>query len=106
MELTLVLKGLTEIGEDVPERVAACTKLETAFLVSLCSTDISTCQLVTKCISLFCEEAHVVDGASASSKALMPTLRNLYVYLEISTRDFRFNGLVAFQKRVLGLLRP
>lgn len=94
-----------EIGEDVPERVAACTKLETAFLVSLCSTDISICQLVTKCISLFCEEAHAVDGASAPSKALMPTLRNLDVYLEISTREFRFTGLVAFQKRVRGLLR-
>ena len=33
------------------------------------------------------------------------TIRNLDVYLEISTREFRFTGLVAFQKRVRGLLR-
>ena len=36
---------------------------------------------------------------------MVPTLRNMDVYLEISTRDFRFTGLVAFQKRVRGLLR-
>ena len=89
----------------MPERVTACTKLETAFLVSLCSTDISVCQLVTKCISLFCEEAQLIDGSAGPSKVLYPTLRNVNVYLEISTREFRFTGLVAFQKRVRGLLR-
>ena len=91
--------------EDVPERAAACTKLETAFLVSLCSTDISICQLVTKCISLFCEETHLVSESNEGNKSTIPMLRNLDVYLEISTRDFRFTGLVAFQKRVRGLLR-
>lgn len=35
----------------------------------------------------------------------MTTLRNLEIYSEISTRDFRFTGLVAFQKRVRGLMR-
>src|SRR6187402_1546265 len=89
----------------MPERAAACTKLETAFLVSLCSTDISVCQLVTKCISLFCEEARLVDGSTGTTKLLVPTLRNVDIYLEISTREFRFTGLVAFQKRVRGLLR-
>jgi neurofibromin 1 len=99
------MQELTEIAEDMPERAAACTKLETAFLVSLCSTDISVCQLVTKCISLFCEEARLVGGSTEANKALIPTLRNVDVYLEISTRQFRFTGLVAFQKRVRGLLR-
>jgi neurofibromin 1 len=89
----------------MPERAAACTKLETAFLVSLCSTDISVCQLVTKCISLFCEEARLVDGSTEANKSLVLTLRNVGIYQEISTREFRFTGLVAFQKRVRGLLR-
>jgi neurofibromin 1 len=89
----------------MPERAAACTKLETAFLVSICSTDISVCQLVTKCIAIFCQEAHLIDGSAGVAKSLNPTLRNLGIYQEISTREFRFTGLVAFQKRVRGLLR-
>jgi neurofibromin 1 len=99
-------KELRNLQDDVPERSAACSTLETAFLVSLCSTDISTCQLVTKCISLFCEEGRVMDDSTTSAtKALTPTLRNLESYIEISSRDFRFTGLVAFQKRVRGILR-
>lgn len=96
---------MTELSEDIPERTSACTKLETAFLVALCSTDIALCQLVTRCISLFCEESRLVDGSPHPSKVLAPTLKNLEVYSEISARDFRFTGLVAFQKRVRGLLR-
>ncbi len=99
------VQELADITEDSPERATACTKLETAFLVSLCSTDISVCQLVTKCISLFCDEARLVSSSTETNKALVPTLRNLDIYLEISTREFRFTGLVAFQKRVRSLLR-
>ena len=74
LSLLKSLKELTDIEEDIPERAAACTKLETAFLVSLCSTDISTCQLVTRCISLFCEESRLMDDATASAtKSLTPT---------------------------------
>lgn len=46
-----------------------------------------------------------MDGPSNLTKPLVPTLRNLEVYSEISARDFRFTGLVAFQKRVRGQLR-
>jgi neurofibromin 1 len=46
-----------------------------------------------------------VDGSANPTKALMPTLKNIEVYSDISARDFRFTGLVAFQKRVRGLLR-
>lgn len=98
-------KDLLEIDEDLPERVAASTKLETAFLVSLCSTDISTCQLVTRCISIFTDEIKLIEGPSGSAKPLGTTLRNIEIYSEIAARDFRFTGLVAFQKRVRGLLR-
>ena len=45
------------------------------------------------------------NSVTSSNKALTPTLRNLESYVEISSRDFRFTGLVAFQKRVRGLLR-
>lgn len=99
------IKELTEVAGDMVERTGACTKLETAFLVSLCSADISVCQLVTKCISLHCEEARLVDLSPGHAKGQAPTLRNLETYSEISTREFRFTGLVAFQKRVRGLLR-
>lgn len=46
-----------------------------------------------------------MEGATGSPKSLSTTLRNIDVYSEISARDFRFTGLVAFQKRVRGLLR-
>ncbi|KAI6248995.1 Neurofibromin [Erysiphe necator] len=103
-----LIKSVTElsrVAEDMPERAIACTKIETALLVSLCSSDLSVCQLVSKCISLFCEEAHLTEEASGSSKGLVPTLHNIDIYKEISARDFRFTGLVAFQKRVRGLLK-
>ncbi|KAF4630487.1 hypothetical protein G7Y89_g7653 [Cudoniella acicularis] len=105
LTLLKTVKVLTDLDEDIPERTAACIRLETAFLVSLCSTDISICQLVTKCISLFCEETKLVDESSGSPKTLTPSLRNVEIYREISSRDFRFTGLVAFQKRVRNLLR-
>ncbi len=102
----IVNKELSDIEHGLAERVAASTKLETAFLVSLCSTDISTCQLVTKCVSIFSgDEMKLLEGPSFSAKSLGTTLRNVEIYSEIATRDFHFTGLVAFQKRVRGLLR-
>lgn len=73
-------------------------------MVSICSTDLSTCQLVTRCIGLFCEEAQLVKELSPA-KPLTPTMRNFEICLEISSRNFRFTGLVAFQKRARGYLR-
>ncbi|KAL2069744.1 hypothetical protein VTL71DRAFT_14423 [Oculimacula yallundae] len=105
LNILRTIEDLTEVTDDMPERAIACTKLETAFLISLCSTDISVCQLVTKCISLFCEEARLVDDSATSNKLSVPTIRNIDIYLEISTRGFRFTGLVAFQKRIRGILR-
>jgi neurofibromin 1 len=56
-------------------------------------------------MGLFCEEARLVDESIGSTKTLTPTIRNYEVSLEISSKDFRFTGLVAFQKRVRGLMR-
>ncbi|CAG8972538.1 hypothetical protein HYALB_00001230 [Hymenoscyphus albidus] len=98
-------KVLADLDEEIPERSAATSMMETAFLVSLCSTDIGTCQLVTKCIWLYCEEARIVDDAVSGPKASMTPMRNIDVYVRISSKDFRFTGLVAFQKRIRGFLR-
>ncbi|KAL3421048.1 GTPase-activator protein for Ras-like GTPase [Phlyctema vagabunda] len=105
--LTLIVLSneLANIAEEIPERAVACTKLEMAFLVSLCSADISTCQLVTTCIGLFCKENQLVSKRSEDSKPALFGLRNIEVFLEISSPDFVFTGLVAFQKRIRGLLR-
>ncbi|TVY93314.1 Neurofibromin [Lachnellula willkommii] len=102
-----VLKGfkdLTDLDEDYPERVTACSRIGTVLMVSMCSTDLSTCQLVTRCMGLFCEEAQLVKE-STLAKTLTPTIRNFEICLEISSRNFRFTGLVAFQKRARGYLR-
>ncbi|RDW66243.1 hypothetical protein BP6252_09878 [Coleophoma cylindrospora] len=98
-------KELANLSDEIPERTATGTKLETAFLVCLCSADISTCQLVTTCIGIYCEENQIIAAASANSKTPVHGLKNLDVFLEISSPDFVFTGLVAFQKRVRGLLR-
>ncbi|KAI1852569.1 hypothetical protein JX265_003051 [Neoarthrinium moseri] len=98
------IDGLTETPHEIPERMATATKLETMFLVSLCSPDIETCQLVTSCIALFKEECALID-ARDTTKGASPLLRNSDVFGEIGSRAFRFTGVVAFQKRVRNLLR-
>lgn len=87
------------------EVVTASSKLETVLLVSLCSADAETCQLVTSCIAIFLEECSIVDKVAESAKASASMLRNGDIFREIASRDFRFTGLVAFQKRIRGLLR-
>lgn len=81
------------------------TKLETLFLVSLCSADIEVCQLVTSCIAIFLEECRIIDSASEAVKSSLTVLRNGEIFGEMSSRAFRFTGLVAFQKRNRALLR-
>ncbi|CCF46355.1 hypothetical protein CH063_15133 [Colletotrichum higginsianum] len=99
------LRELSDIPEGVSEIEAASSRLETTLLVSLCSADVETCQTVTACIGLFFEENSLVDVASDAAKGFATLLRNGEVYGEIASRAFRFTGLVAFQKRVRGLLR-
>ncbi|KAK0635111.1 hypothetical protein B0T17DRAFT_515391 [Bombardia bombarda] len=105
----LLLKAipeLAEIFEDIPERTAASTKLETLFLVSICSADIEVCQIVTSCVGTFLEECRIIDAASeTTNKSSLALLRNGEIFGEISSRAFRFTGLVAFQKRNRALLR-
>ncbi|KAH8203248.1 hypothetical protein TruAng_002546 [Truncatella angustata] len=102
----VLLQSIQELSDpprEIPERTATATKLETLFLVSLCSPDIETCQLVTSCIALFQEECEIIDASDATKTS--PLLRNGDVFKEMGSRAFRFTGVVAFQKRVRNLLR-
>jgi neurofibromin 1 len=104
----LLLTSIPELGhtaDDIFERTAASTKLEALFLVSLCSADIDACQIVTSCIGTFLDECRLIDTAPATAKSSLTLLRNGDIFGEISARDFRFTGLVAFQKRIRALLR-
>lgn len=96
---------LSELSDEVAERTECSTKLETLFLVSLCSSDIETCQLVTSCIALFLEECHIIDTTSKGAKSPSTLMRNGNTFHEIGSKEFRFTGLVAFQRRVNGLLK-
>lgn len=96
---------MSELSEEVPDRTACSTKLETLFLVSLCSADIETCQLVTSCIAQFLEECRIIDTASKGAKSSSTLLRNGDVFRDIGSKEFRFTGLVAFQRRINGLLK-
>ena len=103
--LLTAIPELCEITEDMPERTAASTKLETLFLVSLCSAEIEICQIVTACIGTFLDECKLIDAACDTAKSSLTLLRNGDIFREISSRAFRFTGLVAFQKRNRALLR-
>ncbi|KAK4190313.1 neurofibromin [Podospora australis] len=105
LHLLTSIPELGEISEDVAERTAASTKLETLFLVSLCSAEIEICPIVTSCIGTFLEECRLIDTTPATAKSSLTLLRNAEVFGEISSRAFRFTGIVAFQKRIRGLLR-
>lgn len=96
---------LSQLSDEVPERTATSTKLETLFLVSLCAANGDTCQLVTASIHLFLEECRKIDTASEGAKSSSTLLRNFDAFKEIASRSFRFTGLVAFQKKMRSLLR-
>ncbi|KAK4060229.1 uncharacterized protein Triagg1_10854 [Trichoderma aggressivum f. europaeum] len=105
--LTLLknIPELTRLSDELPDMVAASSKLETVLLVSLCSADIDVCQLVTSCIGLFLAECSCIGEFSESIKSSASILRNGDVFREIASPDFRFTGLVAFQKRIRTFLR-
>ncbi|KAI1636187.1 GTPase [Biscogniauxia mediterranea] len=99
-------RELCVLTEDIPERTAVSVKVETLFLLLLCSPDIETCQLVTNCIGLYNEECLILES-SVESTAKQSTImhRNSEIFGEIASRGFRFTGMMAFQKRTRALLR-
>lgn len=100
------LKDMANLPEEIPERAAVSTRLETLLLVSLCSASIETCQWVIDCFGLFFEQCRIIETASSgTAKSALTLLRNGEIFREIGSRSFRLTGLVAFQKRIRGLLR-
>lgn len=99
------LPDLSDVPHNISEVVSASSKLETTLLVSLCSSNSETCQRVASCVGTFLEECSIVDKQVESAKASASLLRNGDVFREIASPDFRFTGLVAFQKRIRGILR-
>ncbi|KAI9744970.1 MAG: Ras GTPase activating protein ira2, partial [Claussenomyces sp. TS43310] len=105
LQLLKSMKEVAVAGENSPERIAASAKLETTFLITLCSSDIDTCQLSTACIALLCAESEVIDIAFESTKRSATITKNFDAYIELGSRDFRVTGLVAFQKRLRGIFK-
>lgn len=90
---------------DSPELGTAASKLEAAFLVSLCSADLEVCQLITTCIGYALEECSAIQEASSTVRPITAILRNGGVFRELASREFRLTGVVAFQKRLRSLIR-
>ncbi|KAI1341677.1 GTPase [Xylariaceae sp. FL0016] len=98
-------RELCMLQEDIPERTRVAIKCETVLLLSICSPDIETCQLVTSCIGLWNEECLILESASEAAKIATTQPRNTEIYSEVASRGFRFTGMMAFQKRTRALLR-
>ncbi|KAJ6440855.1 pentafunctional AROM polypeptide [Purpureocillium lavendulum] len=102
----ILIKALPDLLEASNQAAEArsMSGLETALLVSLCTPDIEMCQNVTACIGLVLEE-HTLRVAADSAQVLSWVSYNRAVYQDLASPDFRFTGVVAFQKRMRGLLR-
>lgn len=96
---------MAELSDDSPDLAASSIKLETTLLVSLCTANVETCQILTTCIRLALEASSLSGTPREPSKPLSSMLRNAAAYHELSSPAFRFTGMVAFQKRMRGLLR-
>ncbi|PKS06874.1 hypothetical protein jhhlp_006950 [Lomentospora prolificans] len=103
--LLTAIQDLAHLEEEISDLPSVASKLEMALLVSLCSSDLETCELVTTCIGYFLRECVILEASSAMAKQTTSLLRNSAVFRELASRDFRLTGLVAFQKRVRNLLR-
>lgn len=99
------LRELSEVPSDIPELPTAASKTETTLLVALCSADVETCRLVTSLVATSLEANEAAEASPEAAKVLAPLLRNSDIFRELGSGSFRFTGLVAFQKRMRGLLR-
>lgn len=96
---------LCRLAEDFPERTAVAVKAESLLLVALCSPEIETCQIVTSALGLLNEECLILLRESQDANVATLQLPNYDIYADISSRAFRFTGMMAFQKRTRALLR-
>ncbi|KKA28671.1 hypothetical protein TD95_004752 [Thielaviopsis punctulata] len=103
----LILKEfptISKLEREIPEVITAASKIETTLFVLLCAVDINVCQLVTSCLGLFLQES-ILMSSTEEDGYRTSLMRNQAIFEELASKDFRFTGLVAFQKRTRGLLR-
>ncbi|KAI0202508.1 GTPase [Astrocystis sublimbata] len=98
-------RELCRLNEDFPERTAVALKAESLLLLALCSPDIETCQTVTSALGLLNDECDILLKESLDANVATMQLPNYEIYAAIASREFRFTGLMAFQKRTRALLR-
>ncbi|RWA09952.1 hypothetical protein EKO27_g5161 [Xylaria grammica] len=98
-------RELCRLAEDFPERTAVAIKAESLLLLALCSPEIETCQIVTSALGLLNEECLILLRENQDANVATLQLPNYDVYADISSRGFRFTGMMAFQKRTRALLR-
>ncbi|KXJ96548.1 GTPase-activator protein for ras-like GTPase [Microdochium bolleyi] len=104
----LQLTRLQELYQNVSpidRRVQTVQKLETTFFVSLCSPDLDICQIVVSCFAFFVHSADTHQNLHDAGKIPSHTLRNREHMGLLATKEFRFPGVVAFQKRIRAVLR-
>ncbi|KAI0485819.1 GTPase [Xylaria cf. heliscus] len=98
-------RELCRLSEDLPERTAIAIKVETLLLLALCSPEIETCQVVTHALGLLNDECDILLKENPDANVATLQLPNYEIYAAIASREFRFTGLMAFQKRTRALLR-
>ncbi|KAI1293389.1 GTPase [Xylaria venustula] len=98
-------RELCRLSEDLPERAAVAVKAESLLLLALCSPEIETCQVVTSALGLLNEECLILLSESQDDTVATFQQPNYDIYADISSRGFRFTGMMAFQKRTRALLR-
>ncbi|KAI2626815.1 GTPase [Xylaria nigripes] len=98
-------RELCRLDEDFPERTAIAIKVESLLLVALCAPELDTCQIVTYTLGLLNEECLILLSESQEANVATLQLPNYDIYAEIASREFRFTGMMAFQKRTRALLR-
>lgn len=105
MDPSNTFQELCRLNEDFPERTAIAIKVESLLLLALCSPDIETCQIVTSALGLLNDECDILLKESQDANVATLQLPNYDIYATIASREFKFTGLMAFQKRTRALLR-
>ncbi|RYC65279.1 hypothetical protein CHU98_g953 [Xylaria longipes] len=98
-------RELCRLNEDFPERSSVVVKAESLLLLALCSPDIETCQIVTSTLGLLNDECDILLKENQDANVATLQLPNYDIFAAIASREFRFTGLMAFQKRTRALLR-
>ncbi|CAH1760475.1 9376_t:CDS:10 [Entrophospora sp. SA101] len=106
-------KDESHIGINIPERLGCNIVLEVALLVLLCSSDTEICSMSMSCFGHLCQEAQLLTteliGDEVDVQAVphseLPIVKNIDVYLELSSGPYIVPGRIAQQRHIRKLLR-